>query len=127
MKNILITLFVVLLAGFIGYDPSIPSQTTAASAPVIPRFIEVPRAEKGFDLTIDLQKDKVLVGNNNSGEANITINKAFEIKPEYKIIEKPVYIYEKDIIQNTLLINRLLPMGKPSPIATVRTEVRKSL
>lgn len=111
--NIVIALFAVLFGGFIGYDPSTPTQNVSAGELVIPRLVDVPKTGKELSLFIDLKNREVTVGEN-SKDATVTIvDKDAETHPVYrtKVIEKEVYV--ENTIKSTRLINQLMPLEQP--------------
>lgn len=114
-SNIAIAIFAVLFGGFIGYDPSTPSQNIHAGEFVIPHLVDVPKNGKELSLCIDLNKREVTVGED-SKDATVTIiekNKDVETRPVYltKLVEKEVYV--ENTIKSTRLINKLMPLEQP--------------
>lgn len=113
LSNLCLTLFVVLFGGFIGFDPSTPTQTTNATPElVVYKFPEVAK-EKSLALTIDLVSEKVTVGES-SADATVTINKVSETKPVYitsKPVIKTVYVENKTMVNK--LINKYAPLEIP--------------
>lgn len=110
-STLFITLFTVLFGGFIGYDPITPSQGIQATpVSVLPMY--APRPEKSLFLDIDLNTDKVTIGEQNSKDATVIVNKKdVETRLEYVIVEKEVYV--ENTIKSTKLLNRLMPLEKP--------------
>lgn len=120
--NLFITLFMVCLGGFIGFDPSSPSQTANAEETRI-RWVDVPKTpvdvlglNKEKSISIDLQ-DKTVLFNGDVDNATVTIKTAVETRPEYrtKVVEKVVYLPE-DIAYRSKLFNRLMPISKVTPV-----------
>lgn len=120
--NLFVTLFMVCLGGFIGFDPGSPSQTANAEETRI-RWVDVPKMpvdvldlNKNKSISVDLQEKTVLF-NGNIDNATVTIKTDVETRPEYltKVIEKVVYLPE-DIAYRSKLFNRLKPISKESPV-----------
>lgn len=111
-KNLLATLFVVMLGGFIGFDPGTPSQTIQSHETIIPRYVDVPRNGKELSLTIDLKSDKVTIGET-SKDATVTINKDVEIRPVYLTKEVEKYVYVTDTHMVNRLLNKYAPLELP--------------
>ena len=105
-------IFMALLGGFIGFDPSTPSQTANATQTLI-RWVDVPKVDVPFkELAIDLQKEHVSV-KGDIDNTTVTINKE-EPKPRVitKVVEKEVKIpvYTTDLIWSTRLLNQVAPL-----------------
>lgn len=120
--NLFITLFMVCLGGFIGFDPSSPSQNVNAEETRI-RWVDVPKTpvdvlglNENKSISVDLQEKTVLF-NGNIDNATVTIKTDVETRPEYltKVIEKVVYLPE-DIAYRSKLFNRLKPISKEPPV-----------
>ena len=120
--NLWITLFVVCLGGFIGFDPNSTSQTLDASQTMI-RWVDVPKTpvdvlglNEEKSINIDLQEKTVLF-NGNVDNTTVTIKTDVETRPEYitKVVEKVVYLPE-DIAYRTKFFNRLMPINKTLPV-----------
>lgn len=118
-KNILLAV-ILMVGGFIGFDPFTPTQTLQATDVFMPRYIDVPRDSKGLSLTIDLQSEKVTIGED-SKDATVTINKATEMQPVYltREVEKPVYITD------TRMVNRLLNKYAPLELPKLTIDYKK--
>ena len=120
--NLWITLFVVCLGGFIGFDPNSTSQTLDASQTMI-RWVDVPKTpvdvlglNEEKSINIDLQEKTVLF-NGNVDNTTVTIKTDVETRPEYitKVVEKVVYLPE-DIVYRSKFFNRLKPINKELPV-----------
>lgn len=120
--NLWITLFVVCLGGFIGFDPNSPSQTLDASQTMI-RWVDVPKTpvdvlglNEEKSINIDLQEKTVLF-NGDVDNTTVTIKTDVETRPEYitKVVEKVVYLPE-DIAYRSKFFNRLKPINKELPV-----------
>lgn len=120
--NLFVTLFMVCLGGFIGFDPGSPSQTANAEETRI-RWVDIPKTpvdvlglNENKSISVDLQEKTVLF-NGNIDNATVTIKTDVETRPEYltKVIEKVVYLPE-DIAYRSKLFNRLKPISKESPV-----------
>ena len=104
--NVLVTLVMVCLGGFIGFDPNSPSQTANAEETRI-RWVDVPKTpvdvlglNEEKSINIDLQEKTVLF----NGDVDIT-----------KVVEKVVYLPE-DIAYRSKFFNRLKPINKELPV-----------
>lgn len=120
--NMLITLIMVCLGGFIGFDPNSPSQTANAEETRI-RWVDVPKMpvdvlglNEEKSINIDLQEKTVLF-NGNADNTTVTIKTDVETRPEYitKVVEKVVYLPE-DIAYRSKFFNRLKPINKELPV-----------
>lgn len=120
-RNLLITLFVVCLGGFIGFDPNTPSQTAGAEETRF-RWVDVPK--ENVDLLtqnrqivdIDLQSKTVSLSGN-VDNTTVTIKTDVETRPVYltKEVEKVVYLPE-DITYRSKFFNRLSPIDRAKPV-----------
>lgn len=120
-RNLFITLFVVCLGGFIGFDPFTPSQTVGAEETRF-RWVDVPK--ENFDILanqqqkvdIDLQSKTVSLSGN-VDNTTVTIKTDVETRPVYKtkVIEKVVYLPE-DIAYRSKFFNRLSPIDRAKPV-----------
>lgn len=120
--NMLITLIMVCLGGFIGFDPNSLSQTANAEETRI-RWVDVPKMpvdvlglNEEKSINIDLQEKTVLF-NGNVDNTTVTIKTDVETRPEYitKVVEKVVYLPE-DIAYRSKFFNRLKPINKELPV-----------
>ena len=103
--------FMALLGGFIGFDPSTPTQTANATQTLI-RWVDVPKVDVPFkELTVDLQKENVSV-KGDIDNTTVTINKAQKPRVVTKVVEKEVKIpvYSTDLVWSTKLLNRVAPL-----------------
>lgn len=104
--NLWITLFVVCLGGFIGFDPNSPSQTLDASQTMI-RWVDVPKTPvdvlglNSKSININL-KDETVSVDGDVNNTSVTITRDVETLPEFKtkVIEKVIYLPE-DIAYRT--------------------------
>lgn len=120
-RNLLVTLFVVCLGGFIGFDPSTPSQTAGAEETRI-RWVDVPK--ENFDILATQQQkvdinlqDKTVSLSGNVDNTTVTIKTDVETRPVYltKEVEKVVYLPE-DIAYRSKFFNRLSPIDRTKPV-----------
>lgn len=119
--NLWITLFVVCLGGFIGFDPNSPSQTLDASQTMI-RWVDVPKTPvdvlglNSKSIHINL-KDETVSVDGDVNNTSVTITRDVETLPEFKtkVIEKVIYLPE-DIAYRTKFFNRLMPINKTLPV-----------
>lgn len=120
--NILVTLVMVCLGGFIGFDPNSLSQTANAEETRI-RWVDVPKMpvdvlglNEEKSINIDLQEKTVLF-NGDVDNTTVTIKTDVETRPEYitKVVEKVVYLPE-DIAYRSKFFNRLKPINKELPV-----------
>ena len=110
--NLWITLFVVCLGGFIGFDPNSPSQT----------WVDVPKTPvdvlglNSKSININL-KDETVSVDGDVNNTSVTITRDVETLPEFKtkVIEKVIYLPE-DIAYRTKFFNRLMPINKTLPV-----------
>lgn len=120
-RNFLITLFVVCLGGFIGFDPNTPSQTAGAEEARF-RWVDVPRENVNLlsnvndKVDIDLQS-KTVSFSGNVDNTTVTIRTDVETRPEYitEVIERVVYLPE-DITYRSKFFNRLSPINRTKPV-----------
>ena len=112
--NLWITLFVVCLGGFIGFDPNSPSQTLDASQTMI-RWVDV-LGLNSKSININL-KDETVSVDGDVDNTSVTITRDVETLPEFKtkVIEKVIYLPE-DITSRTKFFNRLMPINKTLPV-----------
>ena len=120
--NVLVTLVMVCLGGFIVFDPNSPSQTANAEVTRI-RWVDVPKTpvdvlglNEEKSINIDLQEKTVLF-NGDVDNTTVTIKTDVETRPEYitKVVEKVVYLPE-DIAYRSKFFNRLKPINKELPV-----------
>lgn len=114
--NLIITLFVVLLGGFIGFDPNSPSQTIGAEETRI-RWVDVPKMPVdvlGLNKSVSVNlKDETVSLNGNVDNTTVTIIRDVETRPEYKERVIKEVIYEPDIVFSTKLMSKLMPLKLP--------------
>lgn len=110
--NLFLTLFVVCLGGFIGFDPTTPTQSVNANDKTMIRWVDVPKVESNIvGLNIDLQNDKVKI-DGNIDKASVNIVKETEIpKPiiRTKVVEKEVFVPVKSSL-STKLLDKFVPL-----------------
>jgi len=121
--NLWITLFVVCLGGFIGFDPNSPSQTLDASQTMI-RWVDVPKTPvdvlglNSKSININL-KDETVSVDGDVNNTSVTITRDVETRPEYitkkEIVEKVVYLTE-DTTYRTKFFDRLRPINRVTPV-----------
>lgn len=114
--NLFITLFVVCLGGFIGFDPNSPSQTISAEKTMI-RWVDVPKTPVDVlglnkSISIDLRGETVSINGDVENTA-VTITRDVETLPEYKTKVIKEVIYEPDLVFSTKLMSKLMPLKLP--------------
>lgn len=94
--NFITALIVLIVSGVIGYQTTFTSVNANPTTMVIPKFVEVPRTNSGFNLNIDLNKGIVQTDNSPDRDVSVNIQKKDSIVYKYKYktlpVEKPVYI-----------------------------------
>lgn len=114
--NMLITLIMVCLGGFIGFDPNSPSQTANAEETRI-RWVDVPKMPVdvlGLNKSVSVNlKDETVSLNGNVDNTTVTIIRDVETRPEYKERVIKEVIYEPDIVFSTKLMSKLMPLKLP--------------
>ena len=112
--NLLLTLFVLSMGAYLGYNSKAPSQSLMASETPMIRWVDVPKQQVGLELNISLNKDSVCISGN-AENATVTVTKE-EVTPQPKYIirevEKPVYIATANTLSNKLL-DKFCPLSKP--------------
>ena len=112
----LITLIMVCLGGFIGFDPNSPSQTANAEETRI-RWVDVPKMPVdvlGLNKSVAVNlKDETVSLNGNVDNTTVTIIRDVETRPEYKERVIKEVIYEPDIVFSTKLMSKLMPLKLP--------------
>ena len=114
--NMLVTLVMVCLGGFIGFDPNSPSQTANAEETRI-RWVDVPKMPVdvlGLNKSVSVNlKDETVSLNGNVDNTTVTIIRDVETRPEYKERVIKEVIYEPDIVFSTKLMSKLMPLKLP--------------
>lgn len=113
--NLLLTLGVLSIGVYLGYNSKAPSQSLMASETPMIRWVDVPKQQVGLELNISLNRDSVSISGN-AENATVTVTKE-EITPQPKYIirevEKPVYIATANTLSNKLL-DKFCPLSKPA-------------
>lgn len=110
--NLFLTLFVVCLGGFIGFDPMTPTQSVTANDKPMLRWVDVPKVESNIvGLNIDLQNDKVKI-DGNIDQALVNIIKEKEAPKHIihtKIVEKEVFVPVETSL-STKILDKFVPL-----------------
>lgn len=107
--NWLTILAIFLISCTIGFRTSYPTvKASNTNSFVIPKVISVSPPKGNLCLNIDLNTNKVAVSDSNDNKVNINIQKKDSIIYKYKtsIVEKPKYIFVK----------QLPPVKKPTSV-----------
>lgn len=105
-------IFMALLGGFIGFDPSTPTQT--ANATMI-RWVDVPKVDVPMkELVVDLKSENVSF-KGNVDNTTVTINRDEKPKVITKVkeVQVEVPVYKNDLVWTTKLFNKAIPLESP--------------
>lgn len=110
--NLFLTLFVVCLGGFIGFDPMTPTQSVTANDKPMIRWVDVPKVKSNIvNLNIDLQNDEVKI-DGNIDKASVNIVKETEAPKTIvrtKVVEKEVFVPVNNPL-STKLLDKFVPL-----------------
>ena len=105
-------IFMALLGGFIGFDPSTPSQT--ASATMI-RWVDVPKVDVPMkELVVDLKSENVsFKGNVDNTTVTINRDEKSKVITKVKEVQVEVPVYKSDLVWTTKLFSKAIPLESP--------------